>query len=43
MLGFGGGEGGTSSATQASRIKFGAISFRNREGGHSEMYASSQL
>ena len=42
FLGFGGGDGGTSSASQAARIKFGGISFRNRE-TQSDMYATSQL
>jgi len=41
-LGFGGGDGGTSSASQAARIKFGGISFRNRD-TQSDMYATSQL
>ena len=42
FLGFGGGDGGTSSASQAARIKFGGISFRNRD-TQSDMYATSQL
>ena len=42
ILGFGGGDGGTSSASQAARIKFGGISFRNRD-TQSDMYATSQL
>ena len=41
-VGFGGGDGGTSSASQAARIKFGGISFRNRD-TQSDMYATSQL
>ena len=41
-IGFGGGDGGTSSASQAARIKFGGISFRNRD-TQSDMYATSQL
>ena len=41
-VGFGGGDGGISSASQAARIKFGGISFRNRD-TQSDMYATSQL
>ena len=41
-LGFGGGDGATSSASQSARVKLGGISFRSREGG-SDMYSTSQL